>query len=124
MKIFSGFFKATVIGGLLFMVPLILMILVLQKGLGIVEKIVVPIAKHFPSLRMMGSTAISRSLRWSHSTTPGSGSAFVGSLRTLASTRYLKASRWIRRQWVRRSPSRGRPAASRPHLRSFAVIGA
>jgi hypothetical protein len=34
MKVVSGFFKATVVGGLLFMVPLILMIVVLQKALG------------------------------------------------------------------------------------------
>jgi uncharacterized membrane protein len=54
MRIVSGFFKATVVGGLLFMVPLILMTLVLQKGLGIVEKIVVPIARHFPDHRFLG----------------------------------------------------------------------
>jgi hypothetical protein len=36
---------------------------------------------------MMGSTAISRSLRLSHSTTLASGAGFVASLSTFASTR-------------------------------------
>ena len=54
MRIFSGFFKATIVGGLLFMVPLILMVVVLQKGLGLVRKIVVPLAKHFPERTFLG----------------------------------------------------------------------
>lgn len=54
MKAFSTFFKATVVGGLLFMVPLILMIVVLQKGLGFVGKIVVPLARHFPDHKFLG----------------------------------------------------------------------
>jgi uncharacterized membrane protein len=54
VRIVSSFFKATVIGGLLFMVPLILMILVLQKGLGIVGKIVVPLAAKFPDHKFLG----------------------------------------------------------------------
>lgn len=54
MKVFSGFFKATVVGGLLFMVPLTLMIVVLQKGLGLVRKIVVPLAKRFPEHTFLG----------------------------------------------------------------------
>lgn len=54
MKFFSGFFKATVVGGLLFMVPLLLMVVVLQKALGIVRKIVVPLAKKFPDATVAG----------------------------------------------------------------------
>ena len=54
MKVFSRFFKATVVGGLLFMVPLILMVLVLQKALGLVSKIVIPLAKHFPDHKILG----------------------------------------------------------------------
>ncbi len=54
MKVFSGFFKATVVGGLLFMVPLILMVVVLQKALGLVRKIVVPLAKKFPEHTFLG----------------------------------------------------------------------
>ena len=54
MKIFSGFFKATIVGGLLFMVPLTLMVVVLQKGLGLVRKIVVPLAKYFPEKPFLG----------------------------------------------------------------------
>jgi uncharacterized membrane protein len=54
MKVFSGFFKATVVGGLLFMVPLILMVVVLQKGMGLVRRIVVPLAKQFPDHKFLG----------------------------------------------------------------------
>ena len=54
MRIFSGFFKSTVVGGLLFMVPLILFLVVLQKGMHIVSKIVVPLAKPFPDHRILG----------------------------------------------------------------------
>jgi len=54
VRIFSGFFKATIVGGLLFMVPLILMVVVLQKGLGLVRKIVVPLAKYFPERTFLG----------------------------------------------------------------------
>lgn len=54
MRIFSRFFKATIVGGLLFMVPLILMVVVLQKGLGLVRKIVVPLAKYFPERTFLG----------------------------------------------------------------------
>ena len=54
MKIFSGFFKATIVGGILFMVPLILMVVVLQKALGLVRKIVVPLAKYFPEKPFLG----------------------------------------------------------------------
>ena len=43
------------------------------------------------SPRMIGSTTISRSLSRSQSTTLEAGTFLVGSLRTLASTRYLKA---------------------------------
>jgi uncharacterized membrane protein len=54
MRLFSSFFKATVVGGILFLLPLILMIVVLQKGLHIVERIVVPLAKKFPDHKFLG----------------------------------------------------------------------
>ena len=54
MKVVSGFFKHTVVGGLLFMVPLLLFAVVLQKGLAIVGKIVVPLAKRFPDHKFLG----------------------------------------------------------------------
>ena len=54
MRVFSGFFKNTVVGGLLFMVPLLLFAIVLQKGLAIVGKIVVPLAKNFPDHKILG----------------------------------------------------------------------
>jgi uncharacterized membrane protein len=54
MRVFSGFLKSTVVGGLLFMVPLILFVVVLQKGMNIVGKIVVPLAKRFPEHTILG----------------------------------------------------------------------
>ena len=70
------------------------------------------------SPRIMGSTAISRSLSRSHSTTLALGSFLVGSLRTLASTRYLTTRRSIPTRQERKSPSRDRRAANRPRLHS------
>ena len=59
-------------------------------------------SRRIPNLispRMIGSTAISRSLRRSHSTTPACGLRLVGSLRTLASTRYFTECPSIRNRW-------------------------
>ena len=48
MKLIPRFLKATIVGGLLFMVPLILMLLVLKQGVEIVRKVVGPLAARFP----------------------------------------------------------------------------
>jgi uncharacterized membrane protein len=50
--------KATLVGGLLFLVPLILMGLVLKKGLEIAEKIVGPIVRHSPVHTVLGVTVV------------------------------------------------------------------
>jgi len=65
------------------------------------------------SPRMTGSTAMSGSCARSHATTRGSGAGFVGSLKTLASTRYFTAHPSTQSRWARRSPSADRRAASR-----------
>lgn len=54
MKLIPRFVKATVVGGLLFMVPLILMLLVLKHGLEMVRKVVDPLAVHFPVHKIAG----------------------------------------------------------------------
>ena len=72
------------------------------------------------SPRIMGSTAYSRSLRRSHSTTLETGAGLVGSLNTLASTRYLTARRSTRIRRERRNLSRGTRATSPPRPHSAA----
>jgi uncharacterized membrane protein len=54
MKLIPRFVKATVVGGLLFMVPLILMLLVLKHGMEMVRKVVHPLATHFPAHKIAG----------------------------------------------------------------------
>ena len=48
MRLIPRFVKATLVGGLLFMVPIILMILVLKQVLEMVGKVVDPLAAQFP----------------------------------------------------------------------------
>jgi hypothetical protein len=69
------------------------------------------------SPRMIGSTAMSRSFARSHSTTRGSGFGFVGSLRTLASTRYFTACLSIPIRLERSNPFLDRQGANRRHPR-------
>ncbi len=54
MKLIPRFVKATIVGGFLFVIPLILMGLVLRRGLDLVGKVVGPLAAHFPDHRIMG----------------------------------------------------------------------
>jgi len=54
MKLVSRFVKATIVGGLLFVIPLILMGLVLRRGLELVDKVVTPLAARFPDHRILG----------------------------------------------------------------------
>jgi len=60
---------------------------------------------------MIVSTTMSRSYRRNQSTTAASGSGLVGSLRTLASTRYFTAYWWIQMRGARSSPFQDRRAA-------------
>jgi uncharacterized membrane protein len=48
------FVKATLVGGLLFMVPIILMLLVLKHAVEMVGKVVAPLAGHFPVHKIAG----------------------------------------------------------------------
>src|SRR5437016_12550595 len=75
---------------------------------------------------MIGSTAISRSLLRSHSTTLGLGKALVGSLRILASTKYLTRCPLTRIQWGRKILFRDKREATRllPHSAELKDAGA
>lgn len=57
MRLIPRFVKATIVGGLLFMVPIILMLLVLKQALGMVRKVVTPVAVHFPDHTILGVSA-------------------------------------------------------------------
>jgi len=48
MRLIPRFVKATIVGGLLFMVPIILMLLVLKQVVEMVRKVVTPLAAQFP----------------------------------------------------------------------------
>jgi len=65
------------------------------------------------SPRITGSTAISCSFARSHSITRTSGAGLVGSLKTLASTRYFKVCRLTQSRRGRKSPFADRKAANR-----------
>jgi uncharacterized membrane protein len=54
MRLIPRFVKATIVGGLLFVIPLILMGVVIRRGLDIVAKVVRPLAAHFPDHRILG----------------------------------------------------------------------
>lgn len=69
------------------------------------------------SPRITGSTAISGSWTRSHATTRGSGVGFVGSLKTLASTRYFTKHPSTQRRWRRKSPSVDMSTANRSRPR-------
>lgn len=54
MKSILKIIKATFFGGILFLAPLILLLVILEKGFGIVKKITNPIVHHFPKVEVLG----------------------------------------------------------------------
>jgi len=50
MKSFIGFIRATITGGILFLLPVVLLIIILSKALVILQKISAPISKRMPEL--------------------------------------------------------------------------
>src|SRR5579872_2178650 len=70
------------------------------------------------SPRITGSTAMSGSWTRSQSTTSVSGDGFVGSLKTLASTRYFTGYRLTQSRWEQQNPCMDRRAARRWRPRS------
>jgi uncharacterized membrane protein len=46
--------KATFLGGIFFLVPLILLIVLLEKGYNIVQKITLPLVSHLPRVKILG----------------------------------------------------------------------
>lgn len=54
MKSILKIIKATFLGGILFLVPLVVLLIVLEKGYGIVQKITLPLVSTFPKVSVLG----------------------------------------------------------------------
>ncbi|PBJ13117.1 DUF502 domain-containing protein [Flavobacterium sp. ACN6] len=54
MKSILKIIKATFLGGILFLAPLILLLVLLEKGFSIIQKITNPIINHFPKVKVLG----------------------------------------------------------------------
>lgn len=54
MKSILKIIKATFLGGILFLAPLILLLVLLEKGFNIIQKITNPIINHFPKVKILG----------------------------------------------------------------------
>lgn len=54
MKSILKIIKATFLGGILFLAPLVLLLVILEKGYHIIQKITHPIISHFPKVKILG----------------------------------------------------------------------
>ncbi|MFH6998235.1 DUF502 domain-containing protein [Flavobacterium sp. FlaQc-57] len=54
MKSILQIIKSTLLGGILFLAPLILLIVILEKGFHIIQKITLPIINQFPKVKILG----------------------------------------------------------------------
>jgi uncharacterized membrane protein len=54
MKSILQIIKATFLGGILFLAPLLLLLIILEKGYHIIQKITLPIVSHFPKVKILG----------------------------------------------------------------------
>jgi len=57
MNALKSFLKSTVVGGVTFLVPLVLLALVLKNAMQFAAKVAVPIAKLFPFSHLGGVTS-------------------------------------------------------------------
>jgi uncharacterized membrane protein len=54
MKSILKIIKATFLGGILFLVPLVVLLVFLEKGYGIIQKTTLPIVNNFPKINVLG----------------------------------------------------------------------
>lgn len=54
MKSIFKIIKATFLGGILFLAPLVVLLIILEKGYGIIQKITLPLANHLPRIHVLG----------------------------------------------------------------------
>jgi len=58
MRALLRFVKTTLVGGLLFLVPVVLLLVIVEKALAVVAKLIRPLAGHFPDTPVLGLTAV------------------------------------------------------------------
>ncbi|EJG00710.1 DUF502 domain-containing protein [Flavobacterium sp. F52] len=54
MKSIFKIIKATFLGGILFLAPLVVLLVILEKSYGIIQKITLPLAEHLPRIHVLG----------------------------------------------------------------------
>ncbi|WP_241775668.1 hypothetical protein [Flavobacterium sp. Root420] len=54
MKSILKIMKATFLGGILFLAPLILLVVIFEKAYNIVQKITLPLVSHLPRIKFLG----------------------------------------------------------------------
>lgn len=54
MKSILKIIKTTFLGGILFLAPLVVLLIILEKGYHIIQKITLPIISHFPKVKVLG----------------------------------------------------------------------
>ncbi|WDF60134.1 DUF502 domain-containing protein [Flavobacterium sp. KACC 22758] len=54
MKSIFTIIKATFLGGILFLVPLVVLLIILEKGYGIIQKITLPLVNNLPRVHVLG----------------------------------------------------------------------
>ena len=54
MKSILKIIKATFLGGILFLVPLVVLLVIFEKGYGIIQKITLPLVSHLPRVHVLG----------------------------------------------------------------------
>ena len=54
MKSILKIIKATFLGGILFLVPLVVLLVILEKGYGIIQKVTLPLVNHLPRVHVLG----------------------------------------------------------------------
>ncbi|KAF2516007.1 DUF502 domain-containing protein [Flavobacterium foetidum] len=54
MKSIFKIIKATFLGGILFLAPLVVLLVILEKGLGIIQKVTLPLVNNLPRVHVLG----------------------------------------------------------------------
>ncbi|MCP2026769.1 putative membrane protein [Flavobacterium sp. HSC-32F16] len=54
MKSILKIIKATFLGGILFLAPLVVLLIILEKGYGIIQKVTLPLVNHLPRIHVLG----------------------------------------------------------------------
>lgn len=58
MRALLDFIKTTIVGGILFLVPVVLLIVLLEKAVAVAEQVVGPVAGHFPNAPVLGVAGV------------------------------------------------------------------